>query len=317
MKKNIYYFSEKKLKYAEIKNFYSKFISIVAIFSLVIASILFGGYNIISNLISSNEEEIILSHDNELIKNKFIEMSEKVESLNKEIELLKNTNNDLRLTVNLDPLTEEDRNLGTGGSVFNRVIPTEVSSIKDIVEKVDQSLEVLTTKISFEKNNYSEIETSLNRNQKLFESIPAILPTNGPLGDKFGMRLHPILKHRRMHTGLDVVVNTGTKVYAPGNGKVIKVGYRNGYGKVVEIDHGFGYTSLYAHLSKYSVKRGQKVKRGDLLGLSGQSGSMATGPHLHYEVKHRGVALNPRNFIFADIKLFDFISDENLSTEKF
>ena len=317
MKKNIYYFSEKKLKYAEIKNFYSKFISIVAIFSLVIASILFGGYNLISNVFAPNEQDLVLSHDNELIKEKFIEMSEKVESLNREIEVLKSTNNDLRLTVNLDPLTDEDRNLGIGGSVFNRVIPTEVSSIKDIVEKVDQSLDVLTSKISFEKNNYSEIETSLNENKELFKSIPAVLPTNGPLGDKFGMRLHPILKHRRMHTGLDVVVNTGTKVYAPGNGTIKKVGYRSGYGKVVEIDHGFGYTSLYAHLSKISVKRGRKIKRGDLLGLSGQTGSMATGPHLHYEVKHKGIALNPRNFIFKDIKLFDFISDENLSTEKF
>ncbi|MCP5062871.1 MAG: M23 family metallopeptidase [Ignavibacteriae bacterium] len=317
MKKNIYYFSEKKLKYAEIKNFYSKFISIVAIFSLVIAFILFGGYNLITKIFSPNEQELFLSQDNELIKEKFVEMSEKVALLNKEIEILKSTNNDLRLTVNLDPLTKEDRNLGIGGSIFNRVIPTEVSSIKDLVEKVDQSLDVLTSKISFEKNNYSEIETSLNHNKELFKSIPAILPTNGPLGDKFGMRLHPILRHRRMHTGLDVVVNTGTKVYAPGNGTIKKVGYRSGYGKVIEIDHGFGYTSLYAHLSKISVKRGKKIMRGDLLGLSGQTGSMATGPHLHYEVKHKGIALNPRNFIFNDIKLFDFISDENLSTEKF
>lgn len=317
MKKNIYYFSEKKLKYAEIKNFYSKFISIVAIFSLVIASILFGGYNLIAKIFSPNEQELFLSQDNELIKEKFVEMSEKVALLNKEIEILKSTNNDLRLTVNLDPLTKEDRNLGIGGSVFNRVIPTEVSSIKDLVEKVDQSLDMLSSKISFEKNNYSEIETSLKHNKELFKSIPAILPTNGPLGDKFGMRLHPILRHRRMHTGLDVVVNTGTKVYAPGNGTIKKVGYRSGYGKVVEIDHGFGYTSLYAHLSKISVKRGKKIKRGDLLGLSGQTGSMATGPHLHYEVKHKGIVLNPRNFIFNDIKLFDFISDENLSTEKY
>ncbi len=316
MKKNIYYFSEKKLKYAEIKNFYLKFISIVAFFSLLIGFLLFAGYEIISELIVSKETKIILSADNDLMKKKFFEMAEKIKVLNSDIEYLQSTNNDLRITVNLDPLTNEDRNLGIGGSVFKKIIPTEVSSIKAIVESIDETLEELTSKINLEKNNYFEIETSLKTNKKLLEALPAVLPSKGPIGDKFGMRLHPIRKRRIMHSGIDVVVNTGTEVYAPGNGKIKRAGFRSGYGKTIEIDHGFGYTSLYAHLSKISVKKGQKITRGNLLGLSGQTGSMATGPHLHYEVRHKGVALNPRNFIFGDINLFDFISDKNLSTEK-
>ena len=122
------------------------------------------------------------------------------------------------------------------------------------------------------------------------------------------MRMHPILKVYRMHDGVDIVVDTGTHVFAPGNGKVIFAGKKRGYGQVVELDHGFGYTTLYAHLSKIKVRKGEKVKRGDLLGLSGRSGELATGPHLHYEVLHDGVHLNPENFIFSDMKAFDLIT---------
>ena len=144
----------------------------------------------------------------------------------------------------------------------------------------------------------------------MYKSIPAILPSNGPIGDRFGMRLHPILKIRRMHPGIDIVVNTGTDVFASGDGKVVKVGRRGGYGLTIEIDHGFGYTSLYAHLSEVKVKKGQTVKRGDLVALSGKSGSLATGPHLHYEVRHNGVLLNPRNFIFSDVRAFDLLTSK-------
>ena len=108
-----------------------------------------------------------------------------------------------------------------------------------------------------------------------------------------------------MHHGLDFLSNIGDSVHAPGDGVVTFVGNRGGYGKVVRINHGFGYETLYAHLSKFKVKKGQKINRGDLIALSGSSGSLSTGPHLHYEVRHKGISLNPRNFIFEDVRLFD------------
>ncbi|MBN1300266.1 MAG: M23 family metallopeptidase [Melioribacteraceae bacterium] len=120
------------------------------------------------------------------------------------------------------------------------------------------------------------------------------------------MRYHPILKIRRMHYGIDILANRGTEVYAPGAGVVEFVGRKGGHGNTVIINHGFGYKTLYAHLSKFKVKKGQSVKRGDLIALSGSSGSLATGPHLHYEVTHNGIALDPRNFIFDDVKIFEF-----------
>ena len=309
MNKSIFYYSEKKLKYIEIKNFYPKFLSLVGLFAIIFGFIFLFGYIFFMDLIHSELSVSNLKNENKLLKEKFIEMSSQITELNSQIENLNTKDDALRLSVNLEPLSEEEKNFGIGGYEFRELDLSSVSDISEVVAEVDNSLDVLNTKFIVTKNNYDEIEKSLNDNLQIFKSLPAVLPANGPIGDRFGMRLHPILRVRRMHTGIDIKVNTGTEVYAPGDGKVTKVNYRSGYGRTIEIDHGFGYTSLYAHLSKTKVKRGAKVKRGDLIGISGNTGSFATGPHLHYEVKHNGVHLNPKNFIFADVKIFDLIKE--------
>ena len=152
-----------------------------------------------------------------------------------------------------------------------------------------------------------EISNKLKENQKLYAAIPAIKPCNGTISDGFGMRLHPILHIRRMHEGIDFIADEGTSVYATGNGVVDFVGYRGGFGLAVEIDHGFGYRTIYAHLSKTVVKEGQKVNRGQEIAKTGDSG-LSTGPHLHYEVHHDGVALNPDQFFFGDLGFFELTS---------
>jgi len=305
MKKSIYYYSQKKLKYIEINNFYSKFISLLAVFSIIFALVFLGSYLFIDNLVNPKPDLAELRKENSQLREKYLEMSSKISQLYSDLYQLNEKENDLRLSVNLDPLTEAEKDFGIGGAAFNDLDLATIASVKDIVSKVDNSLDLLKSKVILTKNNYLNIEESLTSNQKLFESLPALLPAQGRIGDRFGMRLHPILKVKRMHTGIDIIVNNGNKVYAPGNGKVVKAGTRGGYGKTIEIDHGFGYTTLYAHLSKINIEKGQKVKRGEVIGLSGQTGRLATGPHLHYEVKHNGVHLNPKNFIYSDIKAFD------------
>ena len=119
------------------------------------------------------------------------------------------------------------------------------------------------------------------------------------------MRFHPILKITRMHNGIDIITDVGTKVYAPGGGVVESVGWKGGYGLTVEISHGFGYKTLYAHLENTKVKQGQKLVRGELIAYSGNSGRLSSGPHLHYEVHHNGVTLDPINFIYDDVKIFE------------
>jgi murein DD-endopeptidase MepM/ murein hydrolase activator NlpD len=120
----------------------------------------------------------------------------------------------------------------------------------------------------------------------------------------FGMRVHPILNVKRMHDGIDIITDIGTSVYAPGNGVVEFVGYRGGLGLTIEVNHGFGYKTIFAHLSKTFVKEGQKIKRGVLISKSGNSG-LSSGPHLHYEIHHNGVKQNPMEFFFDDLNYFE------------
>jgi len=313
MKKSLFYYSEKKLKYIEIKNFYSKFISLVVFFSSIFALFFLGSFLLISGFINPESDLSKLKDENSVLKAKYHQIATKINDLSNELEILNANDEGLRLSVNLDPLSHEERNFGIGGNSFEEIEPTSTSDISDLVNEVDYKLELLKSKVVFTKNNYSKIENSLKNHLKLYKAIPAIMPTDGPIGDRFGMRLHPILKIRRMHPGVDILVNSGENIYAPGDGKIIKVGHRGGYGLTIEIDHGFGYTSLYAHLSKVKAKKGKFVKRGELIGLSGRSGSLATGPHLHYEIKHNGVLLNPKNFIFSDVRAFDLITEKGFN----
>jgi murein DD-endopeptidase MepM/ murein hydrolase activator NlpD len=126
--------------------------------------------------------------------------------------------------------------------------------------------------------------------------------------------MHPILKRYKRHEGLDINTDRGTPVFAPGKGKVTFVGRRGGYGLAVEIDHGFGYNTFYAHLSKSLVKKGQHVTRGDLIAKTGNSG-LSSGPHLHYEVRHNGIKLNPVDFFFDDVNFFALKKDERTVLE--
>ena len=306
--KKIYYFSKSKLQFVEVKNFYRKYLFLVAFFSLISGFILFGSYYLIHNLINPDFEVSSLKSRNEVLESKLKTLLAQYKILDSKIETLSSQDNDLRLAVNLSPINKSAREVGIGGSEFSNIIPAASGSI---LKELDQYTNKISAKINFELNNYKQISTSLRINKKLYDAIPAIDPMKGRFGDRFGMRMHPILHIRRMHNGLDIIANIGTKVYAPGAGKVSFVGRKNGYGKVVEIDHGFGYVTLYAHLSKQFVKRGQRVKRGDLIALSGNSGRLTTGPHLHYEVRHDGIPLNPRNFMYDDIKLFDIVSNQS------
>ncbi|PID59542.1 MAG: hypothetical protein CR986_05765 [Ignavibacteriae bacterium] len=304
-KKNIYYFAEETFEFKKIKSFYTKVISAFLLTSFLFSLIILGGYTAVKNYVYPESEYYYLKNENKKLKNKYLALSSEIETLFNDVDYLKSKEKDLSLSVNLQ---YDEENYGIGGTSYEKITSTSLDGIEDIVTNVDIKLNKLKSIFTATKDNYSKIERALKDNIELYQSIPAILPAEGAVGDRFGMRMHPILKIRRMHTGIDIRVNTGENVYAPGNGKILKVGNRGGYGLTIEIDHGFGYTTLYAHLSKANVKKGQKVKRGDLIGKSGSSGSLATGPHLHYEVKHNGIHLNPSNFIFDDIKIFDLIA---------
>jgi len=153
-------------------------------------------------------------------------------------------------------------------------------------------------------------------NKDLHKCIPAIKPTLGNYSiDGFGMRRHPILGVRKFHHGIDINCDSGTSVRAPGNGKVIVVERQAGFGLVIEIDHGFGYRTVYAHLSQAMVKQGDSIKRGQVIAKSGNSG-LSSGPHLHFEVHHDGIAMDPTDFFFDDLTFFDLDTQTISQTKK-
>jgi len=297
-----YYFSESKLKYIEIKNFPKKFVALLIVLVILTSSLLFGGYFLINSFTDSKSELASVKKTNKKLSQKLNDFVSVFETLDKRLDSLTDVNNELRIAANLPPLTMEERTLGVGGGIFEDFFKSSNErDIDDISNYVDQ----IANKISFEKKNFEAISEKLKSNEKLYASIPAIKPSPGVFAlHGFGMRKHPILGINRMHEGIDIISDIGSPVKSPGSGTVVFQGRRGGLGLCIEIDHGFGYRTIYGHLSSVNVKIGQKIKRGQLIGKTGNSG-LSTGPHLHYEVHHNGIKLDPMDFVFDDLNLFE------------
>jgi murein DD-endopeptidase MepM/ murein hydrolase activator NlpD len=231
------------------------------------------------------------------------------------VDSISEINTQLRLAANLEPISEEEKLVGTGGSLefFSSNTNIKDNEIKNLLKSVDEMIGY----VNFEKAQSIEISRKLQLNEKLHQCIPAIKPTVGHYSiNDFGIRKHPILGVRRFHEGIDINCDYGTDVRVPGDGKVVTVERRAGFGLVVEVDHGFGYKTVYAHLSNAMVKKGDFVTRGQKIAKSGNSG-LSTGPHLHYEVHHDGISIDPTDFFFDDLTFFDLDSSKSTSqTEK-
>jgi murein DD-endopeptidase MepM/ murein hydrolase activator NlpD len=203
-----------------------------------------------------------------------------------------------------DPIPPSVRNAGIGGAErYRELIEAELEE-QDLILGTVREIDKLKRKMYIQTKSYDELLTLAENQHLMLASIPAIAPistTDSYLSSGFGMRYHPIYKIKKMHTGLDFAARIGTPIYASGGGTVTRVSNSYyGYGKQVEIDHGFGFKTKYAHMSAFNVKVGQKVKRGECIGYSGNSGT-SSGPHLHYEVFKNRKKVNPIHYIYRDI----------------
>jgi len=172
----------------------------------------------------------------------------------------------------------------------------------DALKKMQMKTNILTLRTQTQLNSYQELWKLAQEKEAIRASIPAISPVKNPtVISGFGFRYHPVYKILRKHTGIDIIGKKGTPIYATADGVVIadQEGY-SGYGITVHINHGRGYQTLYAHLSKAIVKPGKKVKRGEVIGYMGSTG-LATGVHLHYEVIKNGEKVNPIHYFFGDL----------------
>ena len=170
----------------------------------------------------------------------------------------------------------------------------------DLALKVD----LLEKEIYVQAKSYDEVAQMAKEQEIRMENIPAIQPVMNKdlkrVASGYGMRIDPVYHVRKFHQGMDFTAPTGTEVFATGNAKVEFAGWKQGYGNTVILDHGYGYKTLYAHLYKILVRKGQKVRRSDIIALVGNTGK-STGPHLHYEVRLNNKPVDPRNYYFYDL----------------
>lgn len=303
--KKLYYFSKSKLKFIEIRNFHQKFIFLVIFFSIVSAFFVFGGYFILDEYFNPDSEIKSLQAQNRELQRIFNTLSDEYNSLDKELNELFGRNNKLRTETKLEMLNNNGRELELKGIQVKYFNPKNVDEFSQLIETFSGVLGELSFKLSQEMTLYDSLESKLHAQEEYFISIPTLKPCQGDFGEKFGKRIDPILNVERMHSGLDIVTPPGTPVIAPAEGTVVFTGRKPGMGFTVEIFHKHGFKTSYSHLSKIETRVRRVVKRGEVFALTGNSGELSRGPNLHYEVLHNNIPLDPLNFIFDDISLFD------------
>ncbi|HBH84107.1 MAG: peptidase M23 [Bacteroidetes bacterium GWE2_41_25] len=222
----------------------------------------------------------------------------------KVLEDLQKTDDNLYRTIfEAEPIPATFREGGTGG--INRYVNLEGYSNSDLVIETASRLDKIRKRVYLQSKSFDELINLSHRKEEMLKSVPAILPiSNDDLtrtASGYGLRIHPIYKITKFHSGMDFTAPADTEVYATGDGVISAVqSSQRGLGKNIIIDHGFGYSSIYAHLSNFNVRKGQKVKRGDVIGYVGNTGTSVAN-HLHYEIKLNGRNVDPVNYYFEDL----------------
>lgn len=243
-----------------------------------------------------------LQKENGYLQTKLNELNSTISSLKDQMAELIEKEKKVRMVFGLPQVDEQIRELGVGGPMPSRLV--NMGPETERVNMTEFELEKLLRQAKFEKENFEQVYSSLSERKKILDHTPSVKPTSGYLSCGFGIRKDPFTGKRQLHRGVDLATDIGTPVYVTADGVVSYVGRDVGLGKLVRINHLFGYTTVYAHLSRIAVKRGQQVRRGDIVGAVGNTG-YSTGPHLHYEVHYQGRAKNPLRYFLDSEYMVD------------
>jgi hypothetical protein len=220
------------------------------------------------------------------------------------LEDLQKTDDNLYRTIfEAEPIPVTLRQGGVGG--VNRYKSLEGYRNSNLVIETANRLDKIRKKVYIQSKSFDDLINLARNKEDMLRSVPAIIPISNKdmtrIASGFGLRIHPIYKIIKFHYGMDFTAPAGTDVNASGNGVVASVqSSQRGLGKNIVIDHGFGYSSTYAHLSNFNVRVGQKVQRGDVIGFVGNTGTSIAN-HLHYEIKLNGEYVDPVNYYFEDL----------------
>ena len=298
-----YKFNPESLSYDQIKlNFKAVFFRFLAYFigSILIASV----YWLIFAMFFSSPKEKILEREIEQLSIQYDLINREMKNIDKILDDLQNIDDNLYRTIfGAEPIPATLREGGEGG--VNRYKNLEGYSNSKLVIETTSRLDKIQRKLYLQSISFDEIIQMAKNKEDMLRAIPAIMPISNKdltrTASGFGLRMHPIYKIVMFHNGMDFTAPTGTEVYATGDGTVSAVqSSQRGLGKHIIIDHGFSYSSTYAHLNDFKVKRGQKVHRGDVIGYVGNTGT-SVAPHLHYEIKLNENYVDPVNYYFEDL----------------
>lgn len=308
MAKVKYYYDADTLSYRKIERKKTEVYRKGILLFLAMGLIAFFGFIVFSQfLMSPNERAQKRELDN--LKLHYDLLSKRIEETSNILtEIQQRDNNIYRVFFEANPIPEEQRTAGFGG--VNRYKSLEGFDNSAMIQKATKDIDILSKQLVVQSKSLDEIVSLAKEKEKMLASLPAIQPVSNEyltrMASGYGWRNDPFTKARKFHKGMDFTAPQGTPVYATGDGVVLRADANaTGYGKHVRIDHGFGYITLYGHMTKYVVKRRQKIKRGDLIGYVGSTGR-SKAPHLHYEVRKNGQAINPINFYYGSLTPEEF-----------
>lgn len=249
-------------------------------------------------------KERVMQREIEQYELQFKILNDRLEQVQKVVSDLQDRDDNIyRVIFESEPIPSSVRKAGFGGA--DRYSKLAGFKNSEIINNTTRQLDLITSQLYVQSKSFDEVFALAKRKEELIAAIPAIQPVSNKdlrrIGSYFGYRTDPFYKVSKFHEGIDFTATVGTDIYATGDGVVTQVERSyGGYGNIIVINHGFGYETVYAHLSKMGVRRGEKVKRGQVIGQVGNTGK-STSPHLHYEVHKGGKPVDPINFFFNDI----------------
>ena len=275
-------------------------ISLVSATSVILFAFLFLGSDYLSKYLYNKRLEEFKSNYQNVTQNLEV-LKKRMKLLDSQMETIEEKDRAVRTYAGMPEIDKDIRQLGIGGRSLES--KTMIDNVAPVVNRelavLEMDLEKLSREVNLELSSYESIYDKVKTDIQRIAHIPSIRPVEGGyLNSIFGYRIDPIDGVRRFHQGQDITIPVGTPIYAPADGEVMRAYYLGGYGNHINIKHKYGYSTIFAHLSKIYVKYGQKIQRGDLVGMTGNTGR-STAPHLHYEVLYYGTPQNPLDYFFT------------------
>lgn len=304
-----YRYNPDSLSYDRIRpSFKKRFLIFLSYLTVVFSIALL--LNVFYSSVFDTPREKMLTRENNQLNLQYEILNQKIGKLEMVLEdIEKRDDNIYRTIFNADPIPSSVRSAGFGG--VNRYEYLEGYDNSELVIETAERIDILTKAIYVQSTSYDEVIDLARSREDQLSSLPAIMPISNKdltrTASGWGFRIHPIYKIRKFHNGMDFTAPIGTEVYATADGAIERIQRsRRGYGNVLVVNHGYGYKTLYAHLTGFNNARvGKKVKRGDIIAFVGSTG-LSTAPHLHYEVHLNGKKINPVNYYFEDLSAQEY-----------